>query len=373
MTRKQRQKGAALIIVLGIIAVVTITAGAMSYTANQQMHAAKVTREILKARLIAESGLNKAYNEIKGDFSKISGCAQSGTLGDGTYAVTVRTDIGGDPNRAQIISEGRCGIGKATVSADLENIPLLVASGGGGGEYYFFPLAYDLLVGGILQFKGNSDAEVTLIFANEELTVTGSADFADPVSLSSASKVTVKHPKKITGSYETYPYQSPEEIVTEALTAAINALKAYAQKNGAVYASGAEIPQNPPGGIAYCTGSSAGWSKKGKGCFIFEGDVSVQGSGVDIESVNGFPALIVLSASQVHFNSDATIRGAILIPNGSLKINGHAEIYGVILIGQSAIFNGTSDFYAGEGGQGFAVPVVEEVSVTDNVVITAWH
>ena len=133
MTRKQRQKGAALIIVLGIIAVVTIAAGAMSYTANQQMHAARVTRETLKARLIAESGLNKAYNEVRSDFSKISSCAQSGTFGDGTYAV--RTVIPREPHRTQIISEGRCGIGRATVSADLEYSA--VTSEDGSSVYFF--------------------------------------------------------------------------------------------------------------------------------------------------------------------------------------------------------------------------------------------
>ena len=153
MTRKQRQKGAALIIVLGIIAVVTIAAGAMSYTANQQMHAARVTRETLKARLIAESGLNKAYNEVRSDFSKISSCAQSGTFGDGTYAVRTVTSRR-KPQPDSVISEGRCGISRATVSADLENIPLVTSED--GSSVYFFPLDYDLLVGGELQFKGDS-------------------------------------------------------------------------------------------------------------------------------------------------------------------------------------------------------------------------
>jgi hypothetical protein len=368
MTRRQRQKGAALIIVLGIIAVVTITAGAMSYTASQQMHAAKITREMLKARLIAESGLNKAYNEVKGDFSKISSCAQSGTLGDGTYTVRARTAIGGNPNRAQIISEGRCGIGKATVSADLENIPLVTGAEGSGSD--FFEFMYDLLVGGWLKFAGNPDAGFTKIFSNETLTVSGNPHLADLVQFFSASIVDIKT-KKIEGKYEKYNNQPRQVIATEALTAAINTLKAYAQKHGAVYASGHEIPENPPGGIAYCTGSSDGWSKKGKGCFIFEGEVRVQGSGIDIESVNGFPALIVLSPSDVHFTADALIYGAILIPNGSFTVNGHAEIHGVILVGQAATINGTADLYLGEGGRGFALP--SEESTTDNVVITAWH
>ena len=131
----------------------------------------------------------------------------------------------------------------------------------------------------------------------------------------------------------------------------------------------APISRKTPRRIAYCTGFR--WlEQEGKGCFIFEGEVSAQGSGVDIESIDGFPALIVLSASEVHFNSGADPRRD---SDTEREPRGHAEIHGVILVGQSAIFNGTADLFAGEGGQGFAVPVVEEVSVTDNVVITAWH
>lgn len=368
MTRRQRQGGSALIIVLGIVAVVTITAGAMCYTANQQMHAARVTREILKARLIAESGLNKAYNEVKNDFSKIGSCVQSGTLGDGTYAVRTVTALGGHPNRAQIISEGRCGIGRATVSADLENIPIITSEG--SGDANFIRLPYDLQVGGKLDFAGNAEALFELIYALRDLTVRGNPTFADVVSFFSSAGIDIKA-GNIDGSYEMFENQPPQAIVTAVLITAINALKEHARKNGAVYASGAEIPDAPPGGVAYCTGGSKGWSGKGKGCFIFEGDVSFQGSGIDIESVNNYPALIVLSASEVKFNADAVIHGALLFPNASFTVNGHAEIHGVILVGQSARINGTADLYPGEGGRGFEVPPEERVK--DNVVITAWH
>lgn len=367
--QKKQQKGSALIIVLGIIVVVTITAGAMSYTAGQQMHAAKITREMLKARLIAESGLNKAYNTIKGDFSKIGACAQSGALGEGTYAVRVVSELGGNPNRAQLISEGQCGIGRAVVSADLENIPLRTAGDDDVGSG-FFPLPFDLLVGGDLLLNGNIRALFDAIFANGPLTVGGST-FLDVTKLSSAQAVTIKNPKKVSGPYTVEEDCPPQVISPEALTAAIDAFKAYAQANDAVYDSAADIPLAPPGGIAYCTGGSDGWSKKGTGCFIFEGEVAFQGSGVNLQSVNGFPALIVLSASEVKFNADAVIRGAIILPNASLKVNGHAEIHGAILVGQSMGGNGTADLYPGDTGQGFNLPAQE--SVTDNVIITAWH
>jgi len=368
MKKNRENKGSALLIVLGIITVVTITAGAMSFTATQQMRSAQITRDMLKARLIAESGLNKAYNSVKTDFTRISSCSEKGELGGGTFTVHAVTALGGNPNRAQLVSEGLCGLGRAVVSADLENIP--VKTGDDDASDDFFPMFYDLLVGGDLLLNGNIRALFDAIFSNGTLTVGGSS-FLGATKLSSAKEVVIKNPKKVSGPYTTEENCPPQAISPEALTAAIDAFKAYAQANDAVYASGADIPVAPPGGVAYCTGGSDGWSKKGTGCFIFEGEVAFQGSGVDLQSVNGYPALIVLSASEVKFNSAAVIHGAIILPNASFKVNGHAEIHGAILVGQGMGGNGTADLYPGDDGQGFNLP--DQESVTDNVIITAWH
>jgi hypothetical protein len=368
MKKNRENKGSALLIVLGIITVVTITAGAMSFTATQQMRSAQITRDMLKARLIAESGLNKAYNSVKTDFTRISSCSEKGDLGGGTFTVHAVTALGGNPNRAQLVSEGLCGLGRAVVSADLENIP--VKTGDDDASDDFFPMFYDLLVGGDLLLNGNIRALFDAIFSNGTLTVGGSS-FLGATKLSSAKKVVIKNPKKVSGPYTIQENCPPQAISPEALTAAIDAFKAYAQANDAVYDSAADIPLAPPGGVAYCTGGSDGWSKKGTGCFIFEGEVAFQGSGVDLQSVNGYPALIVLSASEVKFNSDAVIHGAIILPNASFKVNGHAEIHGAILVGQGMGGNGTADLYPGDDGQGFNLP--PQQTITDNVVITAWH
>ena len=59
------------------------------------------------------------------------------------------------------------------------------------------------------------------------------------------------------------------------------------------------------------------------------------------------------------------------MPNASFKVNGHAEIHGAILVGQGMGGNGTADLYPGDAGQGFNLP--PQQTITDNVVITAWH
>ncbi len=357
-------RGSALLTVLGIVAVVSIVCAMLGTAASQQAHSSQITREMLRARTIAESGLNKAYHAVKENFALAKNFQLTEAFDGGTYTVRAGTISAANPNRAQLIAEGKCGLGRATVSVDLENRPLIESDDDDADDY--FNLLFDLLVGGTLQMKGNFNANVSAIHANGAATLTGSAH-TDATTVSSANTVTWK---KADGSVTLLSNQSPVEVLSSALLAAIQEFKDYAVEHGAVYASGAQIPASPPGGVAYCTGSDAGWSGQGTGCFIFDGDVSLQGKSLNITSVNGYPALIVTSASDVKLNAGTTVNGAIIVPNSSVKINGHAVIYGAILVGQSMTGNGTADLYAG-GGQGFNLPPDE--TQKDNVVITAWH
>lgn len=368
--KNNQRRGSALLVVLGIILVISIASGALSYSATQQMHAAKVTRETLKARLIAESGLNKAFLAVKNDFSLAATYTDEAAFDDGSFSVRAVPLLAADgsalANRAQLVSQGECGIGRSVVTIDLENRPVTMT--GGGDVDGYFGLPYDLLVGGEMDLKGNFNAFVTLIHANGKATIKGSA-YTDAKVVSSASTVTWK---KTDGTVQLKPYQPSVTVCPEALTAAINSLIAYAVENGAVYADGDDIPEAPPGGVAYCTGSDVRWSGEGgTGCFIFAGDVAAQGGGHwTVTSVSGFPAIIVLGAGEVHINANTIIHGAVLLPNGSIKFNGNAAIYGPILTGQGMTGVGTADLYAGDG-QGFNLPPDE--TTTDRLVITAWH
>lgn len=353
--------GSALLTVLGIVAVVTIVCGMLSVSATQQMRSAQITREMLKARMIAESGLNKAYNEVKGNFALAQGYSLAESFADGSYKVYAAPLTGTSSNRAQLIATGTYGMGKAVVAADLENRPLSIGSSG-TDNYYSLP--FDLLVGGTMTLKGNFNASVTAIHSNGSADLGGSAS-VDAITVSSAGSVEWK---KAPADVTLLPNQPAQVIYPDDLAAAINALKSYAQDHGAVYSSAASIPASPPGGVAYCTGSDSGWSGSGAGCFIFEGDFSSKH--ITVTSVNNYPVLIVLSPSSIQFNAGTVISGAALFPLSSLRFNGHAEIDGPLLVGQSITGNGTADLYAGSG-QGFAYPPQAELE--DNVVITAWH
>ena len=363
--KKNARSGSAIITVLGLVALISMSSGYMAYTASQEMQMSRALRESLKAKLVAESGLNAAYQLLKTDFSRASGLRLESQFGAGRYIVTSIPDPA-NTKRFQLIANGTCGtLGKFKVAADVEN-RTIIGSGSGSGSA-FFPLAFDILVGGIMDMKGNFNAEVNTIHANGNITSKGSSSL-ETTLITSAGKVTLS---KFTGPNTVLQYQPPVDVRPAALTAAINSLKAYAEKNGAKYADSADIPANPPGGVAWCTSDGARWIGSGTGCFIFEGDASLQGGGRrTITSVNGFPAIIVLGTGQVKINAQTVVNGAILVPNGSIFLVGTAEFHGPVLVGQTFTGSGTADLY-GNGAQGFSLPPV--TTTTDNVIITAWH
>ena len=367
--KKADRKGSALLIVIGIVLVISLATAALSYHASHQMHASKVTREQLKARLIAESGLNKAFHEIRQDFDQVHSYSDTGEFGDGAFAVTNAPLYGTDgsvlEDRAQLVSHGTCGgVGRSVVKIDVERRSSTTVDP--GTENRFFNLFYNVLVNGIMKMNGNFYAGVENMHINEKATISGAAH-GDMMTVSSSKTVTWK---KADGSVTLLNNQSRVEVVTEALLAAIQMFIEHAISHGAVYENGADIPESPPGGIAYCTGNPGGWSREGKGCFIFAGDASFQGNALDVESVNGYPAIIVLGTGEVKMNAGSRVDGAIIVPYGSLTLNGHAEIHGALVVGQEFKANGTADLHAGVGA-GFNLP--PEETTTEEVVITAWH
>lgn len=358
----KKQNGAAMVTVLGIVAVVSIVCGMLSLSASQQARSSQITREMLKARMIAESGLNKAYCSVKTDFTQAQSYTLTETFDGGTYTVTSSTLGSEDGNRAQLVSVGVYGLGRSVVSADLENRPHTTEVSSDG----FFSLDYDLISGGDMTLTGNFGANVNTVFSNGDINLKGSTDVEAMIVSGAKTIQWHKMPENVT----VMPEQPAQEIYPESLATAIESLIAYALKNGAVYDDAADIPASPPGSVAYCTGSGSGWRGGGTGCFIFAGDFSSTYSHLTVTSADGYPALIVLSPSDVKFSAGTEIHGAVVLPNSSLQITGHAALYGPLLVGQTIKGSGTADLYAGDG-QGFALP--PQAEVTDRLVITAWH
>ncbi|MGI6099152.1 MAG: hypothetical protein GX174_05880 [Lentisphaerae bacterium] len=369
--KKADRKGSALLIVIGIVLLISLATAALSYHASHQMHTSKVTREQLKARLIAESGLNKAFHEIRQDFDQVHSYSDTAEFGDGAFAVTNAPLYGPDgsvlEDRAQLISHGTCGgVGKAVVKIDVERRSSTTSPDGELARR-FFDLIYNLAVDGPLTLTGNFKANVDRIHANGNV-VLQKGSVTDTTTVSGTGSVTWKNKKG--GEAILLDHQSPVELLAQALFDAIQTLIDYATSNGQVYDSASQLPAAPEGGVAYCKGDGRGWDGVGKGCYIFAGDGNFQGNKFDLESVNGYPALIVLGVNETKVNG-GKIKGAFIVPNGYVKLNGNAEFHGAILVGQYMTGTGTADIYAGDG-KGFYLPS-GEITTTEEVVITAWH
>ncbi len=372
MRTKNSKNGSALLIVMGVVAVVSIALGTLSFTARQQTHSALIARDMLKARMIAESGLNKAYNQLKENIGQIQGYSLKEDLDDGSYRVTSKT-FQGMSHRSQLTSVGVCGKGTAVVAVDLESVQSL-AGGDNNGDDDFQSLPYDLLVGGTLGITGAFRANVYEIHANGDVSINKQSNVSGTVTISSSGDVTWGNGKKDTppNGVVLRPNQPQRTISPAELQAAVERFIAYAESNGAVYSSAGAIPANPPGGVALYTGTGGLMLHGSYNATIIalSGDVTVNAQ-ARLNGPDGYPALIVLSPNQVRFNGGAVIHGAVLLPNAPLRFNGTAAIHGAVLVGQNVLGNGTADLYAGDPGQGFNLP--PNPSVSDKLIITAWH
>lgn len=361
--KKNTRSGTAIITVLGLVCLICMASGYMAYTASQEMHMSRVLRESLKAKLIAESGLNTAYQLLKTDFSKAAGLKLEGAFGGGNYVVTSTPD----PNsvfRFQLISDGTCGaLGKFKVAADVENRQR-VTTGNPGDR--FFQLLYDFLGLSLVDLNGNFYAGVTTLHGNGNVDISGSTGIPSGTTVTSSG--TVYTGKKLT---LTPAPQSgvPPVSLPEGFNAAMEELIAFARQNGEVYKDGVAPSATPVGGIAICEGfPPANWTG-GTGCYIFLGGGKVVLNNIVINNVNGYPSLVFKNSAEISFTGNVNLNGAVLLPSSSLKFTGNAVVYGPLIVGLTVDGNGTADLYSGSFGQGFNRPP----TVTDNVIISAWH
>jgi hypothetical protein len=354
--KRSSETGTAIITVLGLISLICISSGYLAYTASQEMHMSRVLRESLKAKLIAESGLNAAYNMLKTDFSQANDLSVESEFGNGKYVVTSTPDAD-SPFRYKLTSNGTCGeYGKYKVSADVENRQITA------NDDDEFELEYDFLGLGSITISGNFNADVDAIHGNGNVTMGGGSSTA-ATTISSSGTVTIN--KKVTPAPTTAD-GVPIETLPAGLDAAIDELIAFARQNGEVYADGVAPSASPNGGIAVCEGfPPANWTG-GTGCYIFLGGGKIVLNNVTINNVGGYPSLVFKNMAEISFTGNVDLNGAVLLTASTLKFTGNAEVNGSLVVGGTVDGNGTANL---TGGDGFTRPP----TVTDNVVISAWH
>jgi hypothetical protein len=389
--KDMNRSGSALLAVMGIVFLIAIVAASMVAAGRQQVFAAVHLKDYVKAQMIAEAGVNQAYNILKTNFAaRLNPNNFPPTSFDGgSYDATV-VSIGS--NRASITSTGLYQSATAQVKADIQNFPTATTNGspipGGGSPYGFAVLAgceirwegnstLDLK-GGYMHANGSYQANgVNILTANVEscnsIQLVGQASIRgigrSPLINAPAGNIS-------TARIESVPLVSIPNID---LTPYYN----VALANGQVYGSGKALSGTvtPPGGVMWVNGNMSFGNGTYNGCFISTSDIELKTTGngtITITNSTGYPVLASRDSSIVIKQAKTfTFKGLIYAKTGNFDKQGNGDVNGngaIIAAGNVTKNGGWSGFIysdptpvtPGSGGSSGS-------SSRDKVVITAWQ
>lgn len=386
MKALQSKSGAALLTVMGIILLISGVVAGMVAMGHQQVFSAVRLRDLVKAQMIAEAGINDAYNVMKTNFAARLNPANfpAKAFDGGTYDALV---IPVGSNSASIVSTGFYGTATATVRADIKNFPIATTNGApvpGGGT----PYGFTILSGGDLNWAGNSDVIMTngnlhsngSYLANGVNTIHGNVESCIGISLVGGAVITGtgKAPVISGGTIGTrvtnaVPIVSVPNID---LTPYYNAALA----NGQVFSGTKTISGtvSPPGGIMWVNGTLSLGNGTFNGCFIATGAIDMQTSGNDtitLNKVNRYPLLASrdgsITVKQVKL---LTFSGLIYAKTGSFDKQGNGDVIAkgaIIAAGNVTKNGGWSAFIYDDPTP--VPPGGSYENTQDKVVITAWQ
>lgn len=381
----QEQAGSAILAVMGIVFLVAAVAASMVITGRQQVFSAVHLRDYVKAEMIAEAGVNQAYNVMKTNFAaRLDPNNFPATSFDGgTYDATVVSTY---TNKATITSTGVYGSATAVVKVDIQNYPSL--STNGAPVQGVDPYGFSILAGGDLGWAGNSDMQMSngwlhcngAYSANGINIVKGNVESHNGITMIGGATITgTGQAPTISGGNIGNPVIGPvptKTVPSIDLTPYYNAALA----NNQVYSSGKNISGTvtPPGGIMWVNGSMTVGPGTFTGCFIATGGIELQTTGNDtitFKKVNRYPTLASRDGSIVIKQTKLfSFTGLIYCKTGNFDKQGNGDVYGI----GSIIAAGNVTKNGGWSGMIYSDPTPvppggSDTSTRDKVIIVAWQ
>jgi len=301
-----------------LLVMVGVASGVLAF-GRQQMHAARRMRDFLKAKVIAESGLNVVLNDIRGNIPHVAAYAGAATaFHDGTYAVAIE-EIGESDDEniryLRLTSVGRCGIAEATASLTVRHRHLVNET-------------------------PNPDLETVLrnaITSGGAITLAGSiyigGDAASPVSIRINGNSAT-----ITGSLYTPSFSGKEggvggEIEDDPARYEVDwdkVLDIDKFLEHAVTYDGRAWSSYPANTIVYCPGDvNISGNDTFQCCVIAEGDIKMTGSTTLLQP-GTYPALVSLTGS-VKLGGTASATGLVAALAGTVTNSGTGDITGCVI------------------------------------------
>jgi|GEM_PF-2440051 len=312
------QNGFAMVVALSFLVLMTLVATGVLAFGQQQMHAARRTRDYLKAKVIAETGLNVAFNDIRGDIERVANyTGAEAEFGDGTYAATIeKVGESGDENVRflRITSIGRCGISEARATLAVRHS----------------------IVGG----TENSDLDIVLhnaVTCASAVTLSGSIYIEGDAASAVAIKIN-GNSAAVTGSAYSPSFSGNSAVVAGTIA---DDPSRYAVNWGAVLEidkflehavthDGRAWSSYPPNTIVYCPGNVNISGSFNFQCMVIAvGDIKMTGA-ITLLQPGDYPALVSLTGS-VRMGGTAVAHGLVAALGGTVTHSGTGAIYGSVL------------------------------------------
>lgn len=386
----QSKNGSALLTVMGIVLLIAALAAGVVALGRQQVFSSVRLRDYVKAQMIAEAGVNDAYNLMKTNFtarpSTLPKEFECGIGETGTYNIVVNT-VTNDINAASIISTGYYGTASAMVRADVKNYPIATINGApvqGGGN----PYGFAILSGGNLGWAGNSDMQMSNGFmhcngnysANGNNIVWGNVESCLGISLVGGATIKGigKAPSVSGGTIGTRITNNVPVVAIPDID--LTPYYNVALANGQVFQTGKVLSGivSPPGGVMWVNGTMSIGNGTFTGSFIATGAIDMQTTGnntITLNKVNRYPVLVSRDGSiTIKQVKTLTFNGLIYVKTGSLDKQGNGEVMGTGAI----IAAGNVSKNGGWSGLVYSDPTPvppggSMVNSSDKTVITAWQ
>lgn len=392
--------GSALLAVMGIVFLIAAVAAGMVAIGRQQVFSSIRLRDQVKAQMIAEAGVNDAYNVMKTNFSarlepsSLPRKFVCGTSDTGTYNVAVASVVSNVS--ASIISTGFFGTATAMVRADVKNYASTTSSNGapvpGGGS----PYGWAVLAGCEIRWEGNSQLNlgsngfmhangsyqangVNMLTGNVEACISIQLDGQAAIRGVAKSPLITAPTGNITSNrVGSVPVVSIPNID---LTPYYN----VALANGQVFSGTKNLTGaiTPAGGVMWVNGDIIFDKGTYNGSFIATGSMELKAPAnndtITITNSTHYPVLASRDGSIVVKQAKMfTFGGLIYVKTGNFDKQGNGDVAGrgaIIAAGNVTKNGGWSGFIysdptpATPGGTGST----GGGSSTDKAVITAWQ
>ncbi len=343
----KKKRGIALIVSFMSIMVLTILGALIfSRSVNERFNATRYV-ESTQAFWLAEAGINRALNELRGNFTVSGNSLWSGTLGNGRYSVDV-ANVVGESGKKRVTAHGFV----PAVSSRVERIVEAMMA------KEIPPNFYDSAIysGGDIDIKGNSYSITGDVAYADDLTYT-----SDNISGTETEDPTINPLARLDFVQLREIAVNQGNLYTEARLADV------AKKQESFPASFWNVPPTDPNdpstgvpNVIYC-----------------EGDLKLNG---DIGTIGGFFVVAGDVITSPDASSDFTIEGngkieGSIYTRGTFRVNGGGSagkslsVDGGVWAGELARLNGNVNI----GYQSDYVDAIKALNINPDVQIASWR